>query len=123
MKKIKLYETYLFDPENRLNIRENGTYTVQVIAKEHRLFRKPLYIVISVQTGAKIRCIGDVLFPIPNGSTPIITRCPDDFPPINKEDLLIIEKLLNDIDPSDPIYQSLCKLHLKMKFYNEVHIV
>lgn len=120
---INLHDICVFDILNKLNIRENGTTTVQVIDIHKRLFRKPLYTVLSLQTGDSYKVSKDYLTPIPQGQIPTLIRYQDNFPPINEEDLKTIEAILNHIDTDNLLYKNLCKLHLKMELYSKVKML
>lgn len=124
MKKIEIYGTYAFDILNKLRIKENGTYSVQVLEIKRRFLRKPLYRVVSLQTGRLFLCEKKYLTPIPASTEmEVFIRYPDYTPTIIDRDVETINKVIARTDANDPNYANLCKLQTKLDFYSKVRYI
>lgn len=121
MSKIKIFDVYAFDILNKLNSKENGTYSVQVLEIQKRFLKSPIYTVISLETKQIIRCTKDLLTPIPsNSELHIYVRHPDDCPTITDTDIRTVNGLLANMDTNSPVFTNLRKLKLKLDYYSKV---
>ena len=125
MKDIEPYTICAFDVLNRLNSKEDGTTTIQILEKRKRFLKPTVYKCISFQTGEVFSCTGELLTPLPNQdiNANVLIRYPADIPVINDRDLELIDKLLLATNPTNPVFKDLEKLHIKLHFYSKVRDV
>lgn len=121
--KFELQKAYAFDLMNLSDLREDGTYTVQLLDIKKRLFKKPIYTVISLQTGNIIKCSDKLLSPLCKDELSIYLRFPKDSPVITDEDYGILKFLIDvtsDYIHDENVIKQIKKLELKIKYYNKI---
>ena len=125
--KIEVGDFCLFNPENKLKLKDRSTSTVVISSIERYIFGRDIYNCVSMQTGGIIKCNKNLLLKIPDKSEkdlPIQIRYPDDIPAITQTDIDLmnkLEKLFSKSTLDEDMLTNIKRLKIKLNYYYSIH--